>query len=151
MSKAEIYPFTEVGAGGRYPEWIRELEGKNGVYLIREVSITGVAYMGESHSNRLFDALTRHFRRWDGDYKMAVPVYNRGRVQVSIVMVPKTHARYLHDELICRLEPRDNRVECGDLFIEPDDGKRPPGYDYDLEAIIELIHSEVEFVGGEEA
>jgi hypothetical protein len=66
-------------------------------------------------------------------------------------MVPKTHARYLHDELLCRMEPRDNRAECGDLFTEPDDGKRPPGYDHDIEAIVEIIYSEVEVVGGDEA
>jgi hypothetical protein len=150
MSKAEIYSFSEVGAGGRYPDWVRELEGKNGVYLIREGAITGISYIGESHSNRLFDALTQHFRRWTGDHKTAVPVYSRSRVRVSVVMVPKTHARYLQDELICRLEPRDNRSECGDLFIEPDDGKRPPGYDHDIDAIIEVISSEIEIVGGDE-
>jgi hypothetical protein len=66
-------------------------------------------------------------------------------------MVPKTHARYLHDELLCVFRPRDNRAECGDLFIEPDDGKRPAGYDYDIDAIVEVMSSEIEVIGGDES
>src|SRR5690349_11329061 len=52
------------GTGERYPAWVRALHGKSGVYLIRERQSDGtnpVVYIGESHANRLYQTLTRHF------------------------------------------------------------------------------------------
>jgi len=63
------------GRGERYPDWVQALRGKSGVYVIRERDADGrpiVVYVGESHSNRLYDTLTRHFqewRRWKGYWK----------------------------------------------------------------------------------
>ena len=39
----------------------RDLDGKSGVYVIREGS--EIVYVGESHTNRLYDTLTRHFQQ----------------------------------------------------------------------------------------
>lgn len=58
--------YRPIGATGeRYPDWIRALDGKSGVYVIREIQRDGSAetvYVGESHSGRLYDTLTRHFQ-----------------------------------------------------------------------------------------
>src|SRR5262245_12003108 len=60
--------YRPVGATGeRYPAWIDELRGKSGVYVIREIQRDGsseVVYVGESHSGRLYETLTRHFQAW---------------------------------------------------------------------------------------
>ena len=58
--------YRSVGkSGDRYPAWIRALQGKSGVYLIRERQRDGsnpVVYIGESHTARLYQTLTRHFQ-----------------------------------------------------------------------------------------
>ena len=144
MAKAEIYPFAPVGrsSGERYPDWIRALGRRNGVYAIRELGSEDIAYIGESHSDRLYGTLTRHFQRWSPKYNTAGPTYDRADVEVAVVLVPRSHALYLQNDLICALEPRDNRLVCGEIF-EPGDGPdeildRPPrGYDYDVLAIID--------------
>jgi hypothetical protein len=59
--------YRPIGASGRYPDWVRALRGKSGVYLIRERQRDGtnpVVYIGESHAGRLYQTLTRHFQTW---------------------------------------------------------------------------------------
>jgi hypothetical protein len=59
--------YRPIGADGRYPAWVRALRGKSGVYLIRERQRDGshpVVYIGESHADRLYQTLTRHFQTW---------------------------------------------------------------------------------------
>ena len=111
MGRADIYPFADVGsyASERYPDWIRALDERNGVYVIREHDSGTIAYVGESHSARLYGTLTRHFQRWSPKFDTAGPTYDRGDVEVAVVTVPKTHAMHLQNDLICALDPRDNR------------------------------------------
>jgi len=47
-------------SGDPYPAWVRRLKGKSGVYVIRRDGEP--LYVGESHSNRLYETLTRHFQ-----------------------------------------------------------------------------------------
>jgi len=57
--------YRPIGESGRYPDWVRALRGKSGVYLIRERQRDGsnpVVYIGESHTSRLYQTLTRHFQ-----------------------------------------------------------------------------------------
>jgi hypothetical protein len=58
--------YRPVGARGEpYPDWVQALRGKSGVYVIRERDASGapvVVYVGESHSDRLYETLTRHFQ-----------------------------------------------------------------------------------------
>jgi hypothetical protein len=58
--------YRAVGASGeRYPDWVRALDGKSGVYVIKQIQRDGseeVVYVGESHSGRLYDTLTRHLQ-----------------------------------------------------------------------------------------
>ena len=60
--------YRPVGASGEpYPDWVRELDGKSGVYIIREIQRDGsyvTVYVGESHAGRLYQTLTRHFQTW---------------------------------------------------------------------------------------
>ncbi len=60
------------GRGEPYPEWLRALRGRSGVYVIRDCDLRQVLYVGESHSGRLYETLTRHFqdwRRWKGFWR----------------------------------------------------------------------------------
>ena len=117
--------YKPIGASGRYPDWVRALRGKSGVYLIRERQRDGanpVVYIGESHADRLYQTLTRHFQTWrrhkkfwSGQYTGSQShdpglTYNRARCTVAVRVL--TAERALHEEarLIARLRPRDNLV-----------------------------------------
>ena len=55
--------YRPLGASGeRYPGWVRELDGKSGVYVIRDANSHEVLYVGSS-STRLYDTLTRHVQQ----------------------------------------------------------------------------------------
>ena len=56
--------YRPIGASGEpYPDWVRELKGKAGVYVIRHADSHEILYVGSS-SSRLYDTLTRHFQQW---------------------------------------------------------------------------------------
>src|SRR6185436_14527736 len=88
--------YRSIGERGEpYPDWVRALDGKAGVYVIRELDAAGspeVVYVGSS-TGRLYDTLTRHFqawRRWKGFWKGQYGeghdpglTYDRNRVEVS--------------------------------------------------------------------
>ena len=148
MTHAEIYPFAEVGdtPGQRYPDWLRELDGANGVYLIRARETGELAYIGESHSDRRYGTLTRHFQRWSPKWDTAVATYHRRDVEVAVIRVPSTHAMHLQNELICAFDPPDNRLVCDELYEtdEDDEGlERPPrSYRYDIAEIVGALFDE---------
>ena len=89
--------YRSVGERGEpYPDWVRALTDKSGVYVIREIGDDGTAevvYVGESHTNRLYNTLTRHFQRWRrwkgfwrGQYGEGHDpglTYDRSRVEVA--------------------------------------------------------------------
>ena len=48
-------------------DWLRDLRGGlNGVYLIRDARTREMLYVGESHTGRLYETLTRHLYSWNG-------------------------------------------------------------------------------------
>lgn len=105
--------WRELGRGGEYPGWLRALRGRSGVYLIRERSWFGlgawaVVYVGESHTGRLYQTLTRHFQQWSGP--TAGPTYVRGDVEVRVIPLAADRAVAAQDRLIRRLRPRDNTL-----------------------------------------
>lgn len=56
------FTYRPVGEpGAPYPEWVRALKGKAGVYVIRDAESHKVLYVGSS-AGRLYDTLTRHFQ-----------------------------------------------------------------------------------------
>jgi len=54
--------YRPLGARGEpYPQWVRDLKGESGVYIIRERDSREVVYVGSS-VGRLYDTMTRHFQ-----------------------------------------------------------------------------------------
>lgn len=112
--------FPVVGADGRYHAHLAELcEFKvSGVYAI--VGPRGsVLYVGESHSGRLYDTITRHFRRWKLDPKNDAlgrrrggTTYDRAKVRVVYLITEAADAAGVQYAEIQRLRPRDNTIEC---------------------------------------
>lgn len=109
------------GRGEPYPSWLRDLDGASGVYVIREYDRGGtptIVYVGESHTGRLYQTLTRHFqnwRRWKGYWKGQYGkghdpglTYKRERVDVAVRVLSPEEALDEEVRLIQKLEPRDN-------------------------------------------
>jgi hypothetical protein len=110
--------------GESYPAWVRALRGKSGVYVVRERQRDGsnpVVYVGESHTRRLYQTLTRHFQTWRRSKKFWAGqyggqghdpglTYDRSRVTVAARVLPDDRAIDEEARLIVRLRPRDNLV-----------------------------------------
>lgn len=117
------FTYRPVGASGEpYPQWVRDLKGESGVYVIRELDRDGNAetvYVGSS-VGRLYDTLTRHFqtwRRWKGLWKGQFGeghdpglTYPRHRVEVAVRLTRPSDALDEEARLIRRLRPRDNLI-----------------------------------------
>ncbi len=106
--------FRSVSAGmlgdffdAAYPAWVRALRGKSGVYLIRS-NAGALLYVGESHTGRLYETLTRHFQSWSGP--TAGNTYGRGAVKVAAIVTPAGKAVARQNRLICEMQPRDNSL-----------------------------------------
>jgi hypothetical protein len=80
---------------------------------------TTIVYVGESHSGRLADTLTRHFQAWNRDKKFwrgqYAPdqtdpghTYPRESCEVAYELCSKNKAVELQRAWIRRLKPRDN-------------------------------------------
>ncbi len=115
--------YRPVGSTGEaYPDWVRALKGKSGVYVIREVRGNGeaeIVYVGQSSANKLYETLTRHlqtWRRWKGfwrgQYSEHDPglTYDRDRVEVAVRITTPAAALDEEARLIRRLRPRDNII-----------------------------------------
>jgi hypothetical protein len=109
--------YRPVGQRGEpYPEWVRALKGRSGVYVIREGGEP--VYVGESHTDRLYETLTRHFqawRRWKGFWRGQFAeghdpglTYERSAVEVATRVTRSDAAVDEERRLIERLRPRDN-------------------------------------------
>jgi hypothetical protein len=111
--------------GERYPDWIRALRGRSGVYVIRERQRDGsnpIVYVGESHAHRLYQTLTRHFQTWRrakkfwaGQYTGSQShdpglTYDRARCTVAVRVLSPERAMNEEGRLIARLRPRDNLI-----------------------------------------
>lgn len=118
--------YRPVGASGEpYPDWLRALAGKSGVYILRETQRDGsteIVYVGQSSTGRLYQTLTRHFqtwrrakRFWSGQFTGSQShdpglTYDRARISVAVRVVPSTRALTEEARLIARLRPRDNLI-----------------------------------------
>ncbi|HEX7841481.1 MAG TPA: hypothetical protein VF469_28605 [Kofleriaceae bacterium] len=118
--------YRAVGVSGEpYPDWVRELDGKSGVYILRETQDDGTSetvYVGESHTGRLYQTLTRHFQTWrrakkfwSGQYTGSQShdpglTYDRDRMSVAVRVLPADRALAEEARLIARLRPRDNLI-----------------------------------------
>ena len=99
----------------RFAAWVRDTRGYSGVYLIRSrdggwlgggpTEPREIVYIGESHTARLYETLTRHFQQWSSPSNV---VYERERVDVSIALLDGADAIAEQDRQILRWTPRDN-------------------------------------------
>jgi len=114
------------GRGEPYPDWVRDLKGKAGVYLIRDIDTHELLYVGSS-ATQLYATLTRHFqfwRRWKGHWKAQYATagrhdpgvtYQRDRVEAAVRITSPSDSLDEEARLIHRMRPRDN------LIGQPDD------------------------------
>lgn len=87
----------------------------SGVYAILDDNSGECLYVGESHTGRLFDTITRHFRRWRINphtdatgRRRGGTTYDRTRVSVSYSVTRDDQAQAAQAEWIAELDPRDN-------------------------------------------
>ena len=79
----------------------------HGVYAIADLA-GRVLYVGESHTGRLRETLTRHLRRWfkEGQWQ---PHYDRAAVQIAWRQTPTGEEAQIQEALlIAHYKPRDN-------------------------------------------
>lgn len=107
------------GAPATWPDWIRNLAGKSGVYVIRNAGNGRIRYVGESHTGRLKKTLLRHFQAWSG--KTAGQKYSRGEVEIAVIPTDKSRAVTLQNDLIAQLSPTDNTISPAGPIDPPDD------------------------------
>ncbi len=103
--------FRPVKEGRQIADWVKALKGKSGVYLIREKSdwiifAGDVVYVGESHTDRLYSTLLRHFQHWTG--KTAGATFAVSKVEVAVVRCPAKRALALQNSIIEEYRPRLN-------------------------------------------
>jgi hypothetical protein len=122
------FVYRPIGESGeRYPDWVRELDGKSGVYVIRDADTHEILYVGSS-STRLYDTMTRHFQRWrrykgfwKGQYGEGHDpglTYDRGSVEVAVRLTSPSAALDVEMRLIAKLAPRDNLIGQRDMAEE---------------------------------
>lgn len=108
--------FPAVIAGGHYHQHLAELRNYkvSGVYAIID-DVGQVLYVGESHTGRLYDTITRHFRSWRIDPRQDAQgrrrggtTYDRRAVQVAYLITNADEAQAQQYAEIQRLQPRDN-------------------------------------------
>lgn len=98
---------------GRPAAWLSALGSQSGAYIIRQKTNHRTLYVGESHTGRLRKTLLRHFQQWTG--RTAGKTYNPDNVEVALRICPPSAAVAAQNNLICRLQPRDNEAlpaEC---------------------------------------
>jgi hypothetical protein len=114
--------YRPIGASGElYPAWVRALRGKSGSYVIKAVGLfsSTIVYVGESHSGRLYETMTRHFQSWRRDrgwFRGVFVVsendpgttYDRAACEVAVRITSASRALDAQAELIRKLKPRDN-------------------------------------------
>lgn len=95
-------------ARGNFLPWLGSLGNRSGVYVIRRASRRRTLYVGESHTGQLAKTIKRHFYPWRDGPDRAHHVYDRRAVEVAVRLTPPTSAVAAQDNLIRRLDPRDN-------------------------------------------
>ncbi|MCC7108002.1 MAG: hypothetical protein IT382_01830 [Deltaproteobacteria bacterium] len=124
--KPRRIPARPVGdRGERYPAWLTDLAGASGCYVIRDKATGRALYVGESHTGRLYQTISRHLQAW-GRLKAhwvgllgaqahdPGTTYDRSTVTVGVVITSPAAAMPLQRRLIRSLKPRDNILETGE-------------------------------------
>ncbi|MFT3693840.1 MAG: peptidoglycan DD-metalloendopeptidase family protein [Kofleriaceae bacterium] len=119
LARNGSFTYRGLGPSGAYPQWVRDLKTRAGVYLIRDASSRELLYVGSS-AGTLYATLTRHFQAWRrfkgfwrGQYAEGHDpglTYDRGRVEVAIRITSPGESLDEESRLIARLRPRDNLI-----------------------------------------
>jgi hypothetical protein len=109
--------FRPVKEGRAVAQWVKDLKGRSGVYVIREPGFFGeMLYCGESHTGRLYATLLRHFQHWTGE--TAGETFAASKVEVAVVRCPAARARDLQNAMIAEYRPKLNVAEKPKGFWE---------------------------------
>lgn len=107
---AGLTHFRSVGRSGKYPPWVDRIRGRSGVYAIKHRGV--LVYIGESHTDRLYETMTRHLQHWTLPSSHS---YERSECTVAVrTMAERDEAPALQAHFICELQPRDNEYEVCD-------------------------------------
>lgn len=122
LPRLTMAPVPAVGRDGRYSAELAKLRGRNvsGVYALFLTATRECVYVGESHTGRLFETITRHFRAWKAPRRLPYAngrtsggtTYDRAEISVAWVIVPARDAQVVQFAEISNLRPRDNEVTC---------------------------------------
>ena len=104
--------------GGAFASWLGELRGHgwSGVYLVRDRETREIVYIGESHTGRLYETMTRHLYAWNG--KGSGPSYHPALVEMAVILAETPLDDPVADQyaLIQQHEPRDNVMDGHTLW-----------------------------------
>lgn len=114
-------PRLDGGRGQSWAPWVYALKGRTGTYAIRDGRSGVVLYVGESHSGRLFETLTRHLYHWNGFGSGTSYVNQRRWIEVAVIERPRDLAEHEQYTLIARLDPRDNERDGHSLYDADED------------------------------
>lgn len=117
------HAFNATNGRGDYADaltWLRHRR-ESGVYALVDRRSREVLYIGESHTGRLYDTITRHFRSWriprgrDAQgRRYGGTMYDRNAVAIAYATTPADLAQETQYAEIQRLRPRDNELDgCG--------------------------------------
>lgn len=115
LDVTKAVPFVD--GRGEYSAALAALRGLpvSGVYALVDRASGVVLYVGESHTGRLYDTITRHFRRWRRDpardrwaRDYGGTEYDRREVAFVVELTDPAEAQSRQYELIQALRPRDN-------------------------------------------
>jgi len=93
---------------GAFLPWVNDLRASSGAYVIRAAGSGQILYVGESHTGRLAKTIKRHFYSWKDDPIRRHFRYQPGRVEIAVRLCPPPAASGAQNNLILRLDPRDN-------------------------------------------
>ena len=104
------------------------------MYLIRDARTREMLYIGESHTGRLYETLTRHLYIWNG--KGSGPSYRPQFVELAVLVAETPLDDPVADQyaLIQKHQPRDNDMDGHTLWWRMitrhrvDGGRRSPAY-----------------------
>ena len=110
---------SPVSADGQgFASWLSDMRGQglNGVYLIRDGETRTVLYIGESHTGRLYETLSRHLYAWNG--KGSGPTYHPDYIEIAVIVAETPLDDPVADQyaLIQKHEPRDNVMDGHTLW-----------------------------------
>lgn len=127
--------FPAVDAQGQYHARLAELRGRavSGVYAIIDAITGAVCYIGESHTGRLYDTITRHFRRWatpkndpSGRREGGVQ-YDREDVKIAFETMRADEAQDAQFRAIKAHNPTDNELTGVTIPNPPVNGQARKG------------------------